>query len=179
MRKNLSEVVYQGKEKGSKCCIRNCGSGVCSRREGNKEKSRDLFEINAWKIFHKHPVKMFIGFWYLGSDNYTNRSTTTTTKSLQSCPTLCDPTDGSPPGSAFPGILQARTLEWVAISFTNAWTWSHSVVSDSSQSHRLRPTRLLHSWDFPGKSTGVGCHCLLHQQIRKYYKPWQWEIKKW
>ena len=43
-------------------------------------------------------------------------------KSLQSCPTLCDPTDGSPPGSAVPGILQARTLEWVAISFSNACT---------------------------------------------------------
>ena len=41
-------------------------------------------------------------------------------KSLQSCPTLCNPTDGSPPGSAIPGILQARTLEWVAISFSNA-----------------------------------------------------------
>ena len=41
-------------------------------------------------------------------------------KSLQSCPTLCDPTDGSPPGSTIPGILQARTLEWVAISFSNA-----------------------------------------------------------
>ena len=41
-------------------------------------------------------------------------------KLLQSCPTLCDPTDGSPPGSAVPGILQARTLEWVAISFSNA-----------------------------------------------------------
>ena len=41
-------------------------------------------------------------------------------KSLQSCPTLCDPTDGSPPGSAVPGILQTRTLEWVAISFSNA-----------------------------------------------------------
>ena len=41
-------------------------------------------------------------------------------KSLQSCPTLCDPIDGSPPGSAIPGILQARTLEWVAISFSNA-----------------------------------------------------------
>ena len=41
-------------------------------------------------------------------------------KSLQSCPTLCDPIDGSPPGSAVPGILQARTLEWVAISFSNA-----------------------------------------------------------
>ena len=40
-------------------------------------------------------------------------------KSLQSCPTLCNPIDGSPPGSAIPGILQARTLEWVAISFSN------------------------------------------------------------
>ena len=41
-------------------------------------------------------------------------------KSLQPCPTLCDPIDGNPPGSAIPGILQARTLEWVAISFSNA-----------------------------------------------------------
>ena len=47
-------------------------------------------------------------------------TTTTTTKSLQSCLTLCDPIDGSPPGSPVPGILQARTLEWVAISFSNA-----------------------------------------------------------
>ena len=44
----------------------------------------------------------------------------TAAKSLQSCPTLCDPIDGSPPGSAVPGILQARTLEWVAISLSNA-----------------------------------------------------------
>jgi len=44
----------------------------------------------------------------------------TAAKSLQSCPTLCDPIDGSPPGSPVPGILQARTLEWVAISFSNA-----------------------------------------------------------
>ena len=44
-------------------------------------------------------------------------------KSLQSCPTLCNPIDGSPPGSPVPGILQARALEWVAISFSNAWKW--------------------------------------------------------
>ena len=44
-------------------------------------------------------------------------------KSLQSCPTLCDPIDGSPPGCPVPGILQARTLEWVVISFSNAWKW--------------------------------------------------------
>ena len=48
-------------------------------------------------------------------------------KSLQLCPTLCDPIDSSPPGSPVPGILQARTLEWVAISFSNAWKWSVKV----------------------------------------------------
>ena len=50
-------------------------------------------------------------------------------KSLQSCPTLCDPIDGSPPGSPVPGILQARTLEWIAISFSNAWKWKVKVKS--------------------------------------------------
>ena len=82
-------------------------------------------------------------------------------KSLQSCLTLCNPRDGSPPGSPVPGILQARTLEWVAISFSNAWKWSLSVMSNSSQPHGLQPTRLLQPWDFPGESTGVGCHRLL------------------
>ena len=52
-----------------------------------------------------------------------------TAKSLQSCPTLCDPIDGSPPGSPVPGILQARTLEWVAISLSNAWKWKVKVKS--------------------------------------------------
>ena len=50
-------------------------------------------------------------------------------KSLQSCPTLSDPIDGSPPGSPVPGILQARTLEWVAISFFHAWKWKVKVKS--------------------------------------------------
>ena len=50
-------------------------------------------------------------------------------KSLQSCPTLCDSRDGSPPGSPVPGILQARTLEWVAIAFSNAWKWKVKVKS--------------------------------------------------
>ena len=52
-----------------------------------------------------------------------------TAKSLQSCPTLCDPIDSSPPGSPIPGILQARTLEWVAIAFSNAWKWKVKVKS--------------------------------------------------
>ena len=57
-------------------------------------------------------------------------------KSLQSCPTLCNPIDGSPPGSSVPGILQARTLEWVAISFSNAWKWKMKVKSLS----RVQPS---------------------------------------
>ena len=51
------------------------------------------------------------------------------TKLLQSCLTLCDPIDGSPPGSPIPGILQARILEWVAISFSSAWNWKVKVKS--------------------------------------------------
>ena len=51
------------------------------------------------------------------------------TKSLQSCLTLCDPIDGSPPGSLVPGILQARTLEWAAISFSYTWNWKVKVKS--------------------------------------------------
>ena len=72
-------------------------------------------------------------------------------KLLQSCPTLCGPIDGSPPGSPIPGILQARTLEWVAISFSNAWKWkwSCSAMSDPQRPHGLQPTRLLRPWDFP------------------------------
>jgi len=86
-------------------------------------------------------------------------------KLLQPCPTLCDPIDSSPSGSPVPGILQARTLEWVAISFSNAWKWKNKVKSLSCVQlqwpHGLQPPRPLHPWDFLGKSTGVGCHCLL------------------
>ena len=94
-------------------------------------------------------------------------------KSLQSCPTLCDPRDGSPPGSPVPGALQARTLEWVAISLSNAWKWKVKVksliMSDSSKPHGLQPTRLLHPWDFPGKSPGVGCHRLLRFGLQFHF----------
>ena len=89
--------------------------------------------------------------------------------SLQSCLTLCDPTDGSPPGSPVPGILQARTLEWVPFPSPRhegeKWKWSCSGVSDSWRPHGLQPTRLLCPWDFPGKSTGVGCHRLLRDLL--------------
>ena len=64
------------------------------------------------------------------------RSTAAAAKSLQLCPTLCNPIGDSPPGSPVPGILQARTLEWVAISFSSAWKWKVKVKSLS----RIRPS---------------------------------------
>ena len=92
-------------------------------------------------------------------------------KSLQSCPTLCNPIEGSPPGSPVPGILQARTLEWVAISFSNAWKGKGKVKSLSRvwllATHGLQPTRLLYPWGFPGKSTAVGCHRLLRYTFQE------------
>ena len=63
--------------------------------------------------------------WYV----FVHPTAAAAAKSLQSCPTLCDPIDGSPLGSAVPGILQARTLEWVAISFSKAWKWKVKVKS--------------------------------------------------
>ena len=65
-------------------------------------------------------------------------------KSLQLCPTLCDPIDGSPPGSPIPGILQARTLEWVAISFSNSWKWKVKVKSLSHVPLLVTPWTVAH-----------------------------------
>ena len=123
--------------------------------------------------------------------NIPSSAAATAAKSLQSCPTLCDPIDDSPPGSSLHGILQARTLEWVAISFSNAWKWkwkwSRSVVLDPQQPHGLQPSRLLRPWDFPGKSTGVGdinyLPCFLNfleknkSEGRRETLIWQWRAK--
>ena len=86
-------------------------------------------------------------------------------KSPQSCLTLCDPIDGS--HQAPPSLGFSRQEHWSGLPFpsptqeSEKWKWSRSVVSDSEQPHGLQPTRLLHPWDFPGKSMGVGRHCLL------------------
>ena len=77
--------------------------------------------ILAWKIpwTEEHGRLQSTGLQKVGNDLATMHSAAAA-KSLQSCPTLCSPIDSSPPGSPFPGILQARTLEWVAISFSSA-----------------------------------------------------------
>ena len=78
---------------------------------------------------------------------------------------LCNPIDGSPPVP--PSLGFSRQEHWSGLPFpspmheSEKWKGSRSVVSDSSQPHGLQPTRFLRPWDFPGKSTGVGCHCLL------------------
>ena len=86
-------------------------------------------------------------------------------ESLHSCPTLCDPIGVSPPGS--PALGRSRQEHWSGLPFpspmceSETWKWSRSVVSDSWWPHGPQPTRLLHPWDFLGKSTGVGSQCFL------------------
>ena len=103
-------------------------------------------------------------------------------KSLQSCPTLCDPRDGSPPGSPVPGILQATTLEWVAISFSSAWKWK---VKGKSLSHaRLLATPRTAAYQAPpslGFSrqeywSGVPLPSLKFQACRKICKLIEWPL---
>ena len=85
-------------------------------------------------------------------------------KSLQLCLTLCDPTDGSPPGSPVPGILKARTPEWVAISFSNAWKWKVKVKLLSRVRLLATPQTVAHQAPLStGKNTGVGSLSLLQQ----------------
>ena len=143
------------------CCLLNI---IYIERELRKKESQQYLELSAAPINTstlRFPTRP--------------RSTSVQFSSIaQSCPTLCDPIDGSPTGSSVPGILQGRTLEWVAISFSNAWKWKVKVKSLSRVqllvTPRLQPTRLLHPWDFPGESAGVGCHCLLHSSTTAIIK---------
>ena len=82
------------------------------------KKNTDNLSARMWK--ERNPLTLLVGT-YIGA--------AAAAKSLQSCLTLCDPIDSSPPGSPVPGILQARTLEWVAISFSDAWKWKVKVKS--------------------------------------------------
>ena len=109
-------------------------------------------------------------------------SSSAAAESLQLCLTLCDPIDGSPPGSPVPGILQARTRVGCHFLLQCLKVKGESEVAQScqtQQAHGRQPTRLLCPWDSPGKRTGVGCHCLLLQHLllirRKWFSEWaQW-----
>ena len=90
--------------------------------------AQDQLGHQHWKIYLKSEHPNFVNIPSLPLPfSQESVKAAAAAKSLQSCPTLCDPRDGSPPGSPVPGILQARTLEWVAISFSNAWKWKVKV----------------------------------------------------
>ena len=100
--------------------------------------------MDLWSFDSGKPINSFLFFkpvtvefsitcnwnllgWHTISNTDSAAAAAAAAKLLQSCPTLCDPIDSSPPGSPVPGILKARTLEWVAISFSNAWKWKVEV----------------------------------------------------
>ena len=128
---------------------------------------------------------MILVFWMLSFKSTFSLSSFTFikrlfAKSLQLCPTLCDPVDSSP--QAPPSLGFSRQEHWSGLPFpspmheSEKWKWSPSVMSDSSQPHGLQSTRLLRPWDFPGKSTGVGCHCLL-QWFSLLSSIWVWILQ--
>jgi len=119
-----------------------------SRRRGQKRMRRmdgiidsmdmslsELWEIvkdrKAWcaTVHEITKSQTWLRNWTTNEFTPKNHAAAVAAKSHQSCPTLCNPIDSSPPGSPVPGILQARTLEWVAISFSNAWKWKVKVKS--------------------------------------------------
>ena len=148
---------------------KNPKHGLTSTKKVKAKKHRKVFSYRYsfsfhWVIYLKTIFTIFdssLGCGY----NFFVYLQINAAKSLPLCPTLCDPIDGSPPGSPVPGILQARTPEWVAISFSSAWKWKVKVKSLSRVRLLVTPWTAAHQapWDFPGKSTGVGCHCLLRQ----------------
>ena len=96
----------------------------------------DTLQLTSWLQPHKPWARtaqlsqyQIPHLWKLGKQMFLDLITAAAAKSLQSCPTLFDPTDGNPSGSTIPRILQARTLERVAISFSNAWKWKVKVKS--------------------------------------------------
>ena len=120
---------------------------VChpGKRRGRQTESCSFTFTKTVSHFHRG-WKLWPNPWLQNSLPWAKHSysAAAAAKSLQSCLTLCDPIDGSPPGSTNPGILQARTLEWVAISFSKAWKWKAKVESLSHASvHGIFQTRVL------------------------------------
>ena len=104
---------------------------------GQKMQKRPTWEKKSFRLPNKYSGKCNYHIYTVNTGLYptTNEykfplvAISTAAKSFQSCSTLCNPIDGSPPSSPVRGILQARTLEWVAISFSNAWRWKEKVKS--------------------------------------------------
>ena len=124
---------------------------------------------NLLKVFVKYKAMIFLTHSTLAPNSFKKNlwggSAAAAAKLLQSCPTLCHPIDGGPPGSHVPGILQARTLEWVAISFSNACKWKVKVKSLSCLRLFATPWTAAYqaplSMGFSRQEYWSGCHCLL------------------
>ena len=99
--------------------------GQGSVQAGQKQDQRPPLLSCSWSL-NRTTLTSLTG-WIKTKHHHSILSAADAAKLLQSCPTLCHPIDGSPPGSAVPGILQARTLGWVVISFSNAWKWKVKV----------------------------------------------------
>ena len=108
-----------GDDQGADRCW-STGSQVLIKQLIGADKAADRCWSSDWQVLIQRLT---------GADNVAAFGLIAAAASLQPCPTLCDDIDGSPPGSPVPGILQARTLEWVAISFSNAWKWKVKVKS--------------------------------------------------
>ena len=132
------------------------------------------------------PLRPFYGVW---DENYFHNNTISSVQLLSQsdCTMLlllsrfCA-TPETAAHQALPSLGFSRQEHWSGLPFpspmheSEKWKWSRSVVSDSSPPHRLKPTRLLRPWDFPGKSTGVGCHRLLWLYYNSYLL--MYDIKK-
>ena len=124
---------------------------------------------------HSHQ-QAYLGSCDASEANYCGKASAA--KSLQSCPTLCDPIDGSPPGSPVPawdspgkntGVGCHFLLQCMKVKTKSEAAQSCPTLSDSMD---CSLPRLLHPWGFPGKSTGVGCHCLLRTIARSCLNFW-------
>ena len=110
--------------------VKNVPANAGNRRSPREENGYPLHYFSCRIPWTEEPGRLPSIEWQrVGQDRTDTAAAAAAANSLQSCPTLCHPTDGSPPGSPVPGILQARTLEWVAISFFNVWKWKVKVKS--------------------------------------------------
>ena len=124
--------------RNSDLCFELCVTSIfvaCEVSPAQSWKHQDPVALVQWVVSHAAPHNMYhctsyrVRWIHVFSQQEQIKFSNDAAKSLQSCPTLCNSIDGSPPGSPIPGILQARTLMWVAISFSNAWKWKVKVKS--------------------------------------------------
>ena len=111
----------------------------------------------------------FLGLLHRFGRFFTTEPAAAAAKSLQSFPTLCDPRDSSPPGSPIPGILQARTLEWVAIAFSNAWKWKVKVKSLET------PNSLYSILILPAAWTSQPCTSHFYKTLMDTWSPYSFQ----